>query len=516
MIVVYHNSKRVIKAVSSQGTSLALEPALGIAAQLMQVAWQFPDSKLLWSHIDFEEQINFEAIEDLLHHQKMMLSFRPDNATYFGSPIGYIEESPFININKEVHYPTWQMSSAVGAIEATTLLAFKNKIPEDADFDYFLCSIAKVGMPQGLLCYSDPQLLVDIREIQNPKANTFSLFRFVWQHYNWQKLVLLLFHMMIYEFRFPILAFFYSFVYKSRSKIKLSAIGKEVHSSRTVVNEGSIDIMIPTIGRKSYLYDFLLDVAQQSYLPKKLIIVEQNPLEGSSSELDYLVTQKWPFEIKHIFTHQAGACHARNLALAELQSEWVFMADDDIRIGNDFLKSFFAIAKKQGFEHYTLACYEPNYPAGKKVKNYMQWHTYGTCSSIVKTQTIKEVLFDPRFEFGYAEDTDYGMQIRNKGYDILFIPEPEILHLKAPIGGFRTKPSLAWSHELIQPKPSPTVMLYKQLYLTKEQIRGYKTLLFLKYYKIQNIKNPIHYFLNFRKQWQQSLFWANELKNRRP
>ena len=77
------------------------------------------------------------------------------------------------------------------------------------------------------------------------------------------------------------------------------------------------------------------------------------------------------------------------------------------------------------------------------------------------------------------------MQLRNQGYDVLFLNEPEILHLKAPIGGFRTKPVLQWQNESVQPKPSPTVMLYLILHNSKEQLLGYKTTLFFKYYKHQ-------------------------------
>jgi hypothetical protein len=57
-------------------------------------------------------------------------------------------------------------------------------------------------------------------------------------------------------------------------------------------------------------------------------------------------------------------------------------------------------------------------------------------------------------------DNDFGMQLRNQGVDVLYLPEPKILHLKAPVGGFRTKPKLAWENDEIQPKPSPTVMLF--------------------------------------------------------
>lgn len=115
-------------------------------------------------------------------------------------------------------------------------------------------------------------------------------------------------------------------------------------------------------------------------------------------------------------------------------------------------------------------------------------------------------------EYGYGEDTDFGMQLRNSGIDILYYPFSTMLHLKAPVGGFRVKPTFLWSKDVIQPKPSPTLMLFNLKYKTNEQLNGYKLLLFLKYYKVQHIKNPIRYFFNFKKQWEKSLYWALELK----
>jgi hypothetical protein len=51
----------------------------------------------------------------------------------------------------------------------------------------------------------------------------------------------------------------------------------------------------------------LKDLAKQTHT--KVIIVEQNPVENSASNLDYLMTESWPFNILLI----AGACNARNL-----------------------------------------------------------------------------------------------------------------------------------------------------------------------------------------------------------
>jgi GT2 family glycosyltransferase len=48
-----------------------------------------------------------------------------------------------------------------------------------------------------------------------------------------------------------------------------------VKSSLAVVGNKSIDVIIPTIGRKQYLYAVLQDLAQQTHLPVNVIIVEQ-------------------------------------------------------------------------------------------------------------------------------------------------------------------------------------------------------------------------------------------------
>jgi hypothetical protein len=66
-----------------------------------------------------------------------------------------------------------------------------------------------------------------------------------------------------------------------------------VKSCLAVVGNKSIDVIIPTIGRKQYLYAVLQDLAQQTHLPVNVIIVEQNPQEDVS-DLDFLINQTWP------------------------------------------------------------------------------------------------------------------------------------------------------------------------------------------------------------------------------
>ncbi|WP_310378263.1 glycosyltransferase family A protein [Flavobacterium sp.] len=449
-------------------------------------------------------------IDSLIHHKKMMLSYCPSQDNFFDSKIGFVDESPFIKINKSVAFPTWQMSSWVGVIHTEVLVALGRTVPFDKDFDYFLCSFAKLAMPKGLFCYSEPKLLIQNTQIEIPKANPYTLFRFVKQHYKTRWVFLLLLDLILYERKLSLLPFLGAVFYKKRSSESLNLDSIVVQSSKNVVDKKTIDVIIPTIGRKNYLYDTLKDFSAQTLLPNKIIIVEQNPVEGSSSELEYLVNEKWPFAIEHFFIHQAGACNARNLALKKISSEWVFFADDDIEIGKDFLQKVLEKNADFGAKAVSISCLQKG--QNKIYNSVFQWVAFGSGCSVVFAKNLKGCEFKMGYEFGFGEDGDFGMQLRNQGCDILYLPEPEILHLKAPMGGFRTKPVLQWQNESIQPKPSPTVMLYHILHNTKEQILGYKTILFFKYYQYQKIKNPFRYLSFFQKQWKSSVFWANELK----
>jgi GT2 family glycosyltransferase len=511
LIVVYHKNNRICKVVSDENCLLPLDAKAIISEGLYNLAVQFPESKIVWCKEELQDYLNLKGIAAAFHHNKLMLSYHSGQIDFLGRKIGYVEESPFIKINKKVSYPTWQMSSTVGVVHASLLLEIKNKIKMDADFDYYLNSVAKVCMPLGLLCYSEPQLLNPFEDRSVCKGQSFyTLFKFVKQHYKTRWVFLLFFNLFLYERQLAIFPFLASFFYKKRNNGIVNLEKIEVRSKRGIINKKTIDVIIPTIGRKSYLYDVLQDLAKQTLLPEKVVIVEQNPLEGSESELNYLVTKTWPFEIKHIFTHQSGACNARNLALNQVESEWVFLADDDNRFEVTLIEEVFLKLQKFGFDAVTTAYPQKN--ESNLNSNVIQSATFGAGNSFVNSRFLKAIEFNMGFEFGYGEDNDFGMQLRNQGHDVLYVPEPVILHLKAPMGGFRTKPVLLWQNDCIQPKPSPTVMLYLILHNTQEQILGYKTTLFFKFYKHQKIIDPFRYYLNFQKQWEQSVYWANKLK----
>jgi GT2 family glycosyltransferase len=513
LIVVYHHKNKVVDISNVDLDTINKANTLSIVEFLFALAKDHPEEILVWCHIRLKEQLNTSEIAELFHHKRLLFSYNPCVTHFIDKRIGYVEESPFIKVNKKGTYPTWQMSGMVGGIYGSTLLVLKNVVIHDKDFDYFLCSLAKLGMPKGLLCYSEPKLLkYSGKEFELPKSNRFTLFRFVKQHYKTRWVFLLGLNLMLYERKFSILPMLFSLFYRNRNNNNVNLDCIKIESLKKVVNKATIDVIVPTIGRKTYLYDFLCDLRNQVHLPATVIIVEQNPDDESESELDYLDNEVWPFVIKHTFTHQAGACNARNVALGQVSNEWVFLADDDIRIEVNFLKKALEGINKFGVKAVSLSCLQK----GEKqvYSNVFQWGSFGSGCSMVFAESLKQCKFNMGYEFGFGEDGDFGRQLRNHGVDVLYFPEPEILHLKAPMGGFRTKPILAWHSDPVQPKPSPTVMLYQILHQTKEQISGYKTILFFKYYKHQKIKNPVKYYINFQKQWKRSVFWANELNKK--
>jgi GT2 family glycosyltransferase len=250
-------------------------------------------------------------------------------------------------------------------------------------------------------------------------------------------------------------------------------------------------------------------LSKQTLLPSQVIIIEQNPHQDSSSELDYLKHNSWPFNVVHEFTNQTGACKARNLALSKVKASYGFFADDDIRIGKNVLKEAIDRMVLYKWQVATLSCLQKD--EEELSKQDKQWSSFGSGCSFFETKALQGVQFDLALEHGFGEDIDFGMQIRNKGIDVVYFPNINIIHLKAPIGGFRTKFEFPWDKETTPPKPSPTIMYNRKKNTTKQQVLGYKTVLFFKYYKVQKIKNPLRYLNHFKKQWDKSVYWANKL-----
>ncbi|MEP0263925.1 glycosyltransferase family A protein [Dokdonia sp.] len=509
MIFLYHIHDEVQEVIDLSGKVIQIEDRKPANA-MITLANRFPDQWIVWCHTSNKSLLTIKELPELLHHHRLMMSYGNTEDPFLSSAIGYIEDSPFLKMNGTNTYPTWCMSSAVGAIHSSVLRLTGNVITTHRGFDYFLNSLARKSQKQGLLCYHEPRLLqATYKENSIKKASIQSQYAFVKEHFKVQWLFFMLLCHIRYENKRPFIACLSALLFVRKKNVLVEIKSIPIQSTKNIINDFDVDVIIPTLGRKKYLYDVLTDFSNQKIVPKKVIIVEQNPDPTSSSELDYITKETWPFIIDHQFIHQTGACNARNIALEKTTSDWIFLFDDDNRFKANLLEEIATAIKETG-----SYCINMSYlQKGEVEKNvtYKQWETFGSGCSIVHKNIIEETSFDMALEHGYGEDVDFGMQIRHAGYDVIYAPQIQILHLKAPIGGFRSLPKFPWQEDVVLPKPAPQIMFHRTKNTTPVQLKGYKIVLFIKYYFRQRIKNPFSYFSYFKKAWNNSVNWSKKL-----
>ncbi|SDR68910.1 glycosyltransferase family 2 protein [Christiangramia echinicola] len=514
MLLLIHNAGKLVRVKSEEEKDQEIF-SINLVTSVWKYAEKYPEDLIGWCEEQKINVINTSNWAEVFQNDLIMASYGIENR-FLPETLGYIDQLPFININSEVRYPTWLMSSDIGGIKGKTLLKFKGLLSEIKDFNFLINSIARIGQQNGLFCYSDPRLIKEEyiskrkKAVIIKRASIKNLFYFVAQHYNKKRLVLLLWCFIKYEKSFPIFPFLSALYLKRLAGKRFQLNLHEDEKKGLEELNPKIDVIIPTLGRPKYLLQVIEDLSKQSLLPRKVIVVEQNPDKNSQTELLELSKKNWPFKIIHQFIHEVGACNARNLALDETESDWVFFADDDNRMEPEILERAF-----QEIDRYKFNCLTLHYPQegeSKVFKKMKQWGTFGAGNSIVSRRFAVDLRFDRRFEYGYGEDKDYGMQLRNAGCDIIYHPNIEILHLKAPRGGFREKEHTPWEED--EPKPSPTLMLYAKKYYSNKQLKGFKEELFFRFYFKQKIKNPFKYYRWMNDKWEKSEFWVQQLNNR--
>lgn len=512
MIIVYHHKNKVTKITNLEGNNVFTSMVGNSVITTFFYIVNKTSCFIVWCHQNLEESLHINALASIFHHKLVMSSYTVEEEI-FNKKIGYIEQSIFIKTNNKVPFSTWQMSEEVGGIHTAILQQFTHLKKDTSSLLLFLNTVAKKGVVNGLIVSLNPNLLKkfpkkNIDRLQ--KITTKQLFSFTKKHYKTVWVHLLLFQFIIFEKKFPFFSYLNALIFEKKDTVKISFQAIEVQSTKTKTKKEdfSVDVIIPTLKRKKHLKNVLLDLNKQTILPKKVIIVEQNPDENSVSELDY-INNNWNFEIDHTFIHKLGACNARNIALSKVTSNFTFFADDDVRFNTDLLDRILYSLNKFGTDGIVMSSVQKHETL--KDKRTQLSSMFGTCSSIVKSSFTNQCSYKKEHEFGYGEDSDYGMQLRNLGAEILYIPKISMLHLKAPIGGFRFTPNYPWKKD--DPKPSPTVMAFYLKHHTKEQLNSYKMLLFLKFFKRQKNKNPFSYFVSMQKRWNISKQWAKKLIN---
>ena len=100
MIIIYHNKSIVTNVVSTEASDFSTFKNRNVVAVMLDLADKFEQEILVWCYESLKDNLNVNSIENLFHHKKLFFSFNPSSINYFGRELGYIEDSPFIKINK--------------------------------------------------------------------------------------------------------------------------------------------------------------------------------------------------------------------------------------------------------------------------------------------------------------------------------------------------------------------------------------------------------------------------------
>lgn len=270
----------------------------------------------------------------------------------------------------------------------------------------------------------------------------------------------------------------------------------------------AVDVVIPTMGRPDHLLNVLRDLAAQTVPPQRVVIIEQHPPGSAYAPLPDLAAGAWPFAIQQERVAWAGACRARNQGLATGDAPWVLLLDDDVRLPVEWLAHLLAVATAYAVGAVTSATYLPQQspPAGGVP---CLWPGFaGGVSLVARPATAAVRGFDQRIEGGFGEDTDYGIQLRQVGTTIVYTAAYPVLHLKAPVGGFRYPFPHPWLADPVPPRPSPTVLYAQRKHSTPTMQAGYRLFYTLKRLTaVLPLRRPAELW-RVHRQWRSAARWA--------
>lgn len=442
------------------------------------------------------------------------------------SDYGFVDfESPFIlpgPIDKR--FSSWLLSPmcGIGDVRIFKAIGFNAKLKS---FPLALFDFGRRSLDWGVCTYSDPRILNHNRPlkniIQNLKLNKNydpSLSSdLISISYKKRWLFFWFIAMCLFKKKAPVYSFFRSLTLrKSKNKIDIRILSALKEEIKRDVKLEDIDVVIPTLNRPLDAKKILDDLTCQTLQPKKVIVVEQILAKNRKKLSDYLSSISYPFKLDYVPVSWQGACKARNEGLKRVESGWVIFIDDDIRIHDKkTLQCLLETAKNYFVDAICSACgdVEVNSQSGiyERLMNPRIHKNFAGGFSLINISNNQNIKYDLRLDGGYGEDYNFGLSLRLAGVNVLYSYEKIPEHLKRQEGGFRDPYPHPWSQEVLQPKPSPTVMLSRMNYATKNMQNGYKLFYWLMLLK----RIPLYkmfFILKYRiMQWKASVKWANYL-----
>lgn len=241
------------------------------------------------------------------------------------------------------------------------------------------------------------------------------------------------------------------------------------------IAHGSVTVIIPTVDRYSYLFKLLDQLRDQTVKPLEVLVIDQT---------DQFFRKKINISglpLKVITMEDAGQCGSRNIALRQVQGDFILFLDDDDEIYPELIEDHLRTLSYFNADASCGVCKEPGNTLTTKFYSTLRLSdVFSTNNSMVRRSAIQKVgLFDMAYDRGQKADGDMGARLHRSGALMILNPDICVLHHRAPSGGLRKhnvrKITYTSSRTYITHfrLPHVTELYFNMKYLTIDQQREY-------------------------------------------
>jgi glycosyltransferase involved in cell wall biosynthesis len=241
-----------------------------------------------------------------------------------------------------------------------------------------------------------------------------------------------------------------------------------------LLHQQTVSVIIPTLGRYSYLGEALDSIRRQTLKPHEVIIVDQNAYDSRHPEL---YENYHDLNLKVVWQDEKGQSLARNSGISVASGRYVLLFDDDSIAQDDLIESHLRMILGGKFHVSTGVSYSPKMlreelPPGFRFPRTAR--TFDTGNAMLPKSIVSAIGgLDRNYDFGTGTDLDYGTRLYLSGCRIAHNPFAIRIHFKAPMGGLRVHGAHKYNSDfgLFHPFPPITQTYYAMKYLSKYQLR---------------------------------------------
>jgi len=216
-----------------------------------------------------------------------------------------------------------------------------------------------------------------------------------------------------------------------------------------------VAVIIPTLDRHQYLFKTIEYFYKQSVLPKEIVVIDQSPIKEINIEKLNDFDQRINFNYFHLDTCSKKC--ALNWGLRLTKSPIVLIVDDDVEFDENLVYNHLYAMVEHNVDNINGASIKPSGELLSEPRKPSFWEdgvfqlthnrmvdypcmtlqVNGNNSSFKRQILIKVNGWDESSLIS-SDDDEMSMKLFNFGGKMLYDPRPQLYHLKASSGGWRT------------------------------------------------------------------------------